>query len=190
LHASYLFYCFVIYFICIIVIFYFTYIYNLCLTTTRWSWGHKTRKLFCRFLEEEWQELSRLFPESSILNPKFPRGKNLLSLQHSALGVPTSWHLCLVSLRLFLAPLSGNKGKHLEYLLRTRLTRYRWSNLKQVKYRKIKKFVYEINWILTSWFTDNDLYWMCESQYRFPDPAVDYWWRSCLHILEPVVSHT
>jgi hypothetical protein len=93
--ASYLFYCIVIYFICIII-FYFTYIYTLCLTTTRWSWVHKMRKLFCRLLEEERRELSRLFSESSILNPGFSHGKNLLLLQHSALGVPTSWHLCLV----------------------------------------------------------------------------------------------
>jgi hypothetical protein len=69
----------------------------LCLTTTRWSWGHKTRKLFCRLLEEERYELFRLFPESLILNPEFPQGENLLLLQHSALGVPKSWHLCLVS---------------------------------------------------------------------------------------------
>jgi hypothetical protein len=56
-------------------LFYFTYIYTLCLTTTRWSWGHKTSKLFCRLLEEERQELLRLFHESSILNPEFPRGE-------------------------------------------------------------------------------------------------------------------
>jgi hypothetical protein len=95
--ASYLFYYIVIHFICIVIIFYFTYIYTLCLTTTRWSWRHKTRKLFCRLLEEERQELSKLLPKSSILNPEFPRGKNLLLLQHSALRVPTSWHLCLLS---------------------------------------------------------------------------------------------
>jgi hypothetical protein len=75
------------------IIFYFTYIYTLCLTTTRWSWGHRIRKLFCKLLEEEQQDLFRLFPESSILNPEFSRGNNLLLLQHSALGVPTSWHL-------------------------------------------------------------------------------------------------
>jgi hypothetical protein len=48
-----LFYCIVIYFIVLHIIFYFTYIYTLWLKTTRWSWGHKTRKLFCRLLEEE-----------------------------------------------------------------------------------------------------------------------------------------
>jgi hypothetical protein len=53
-------------------------------------------EFFCRLLEEEWKELFRLFPESSIFNLEFPRGENLLLLQHSALGVPT-WHLCLVS---------------------------------------------------------------------------------------------
>jgi hypothetical protein len=105
---AYLLYCIVIYFT-FIIIFYFTYIYTLCLTTTRWIWGHKTRKLFCRLLEEERWELSQLFPESLILNPKFPRGKNLLLLQHFALGVPTSWHLCLVSSRLFSSTVAGEQ---------------------------------------------------------------------------------
>jgi hypothetical protein len=93
--TSYLLYCIVIYFIAFVIIFYFTYIYTLCLTTTRWGWGHKTRKLFCIFLEEERAELFLLFSESLILNPEFSRGENFLL--HSALGVPTSWHLCSVS---------------------------------------------------------------------------------------------
>jgi hypothetical protein len=49
--ASYLLYCIIIYFIAYHI--YFTYIHTLCLTTTRWSWGHKIRKLFCRLLKEE-----------------------------------------------------------------------------------------------------------------------------------------
>jgi hypothetical protein len=69
---------------------------TLCLTITRWSWGYKNEELFCRLLEEEREELFRLFPESSILTPSFPRGENLFLLQHSTLGVPT-WHTCLVS---------------------------------------------------------------------------------------------
>jgi hypothetical protein len=36
------------------------------------------RKFFYKLLEEERQELSRLFLESSILNPEFPCGENLL----------------------------------------------------------------------------------------------------------------
>jgi hypothetical protein len=71
---AYILYCIVIYFIILHIIFTFTSIHTLCLTTTRWSRGHKN---------------------------EFPRGENLLSLQHSALGVPT-WHTCLVSSRLFL----------------------------------------------------------------------------------------
>jgi hypothetical protein len=35
-------------------------------------------------------------PREFDINPEFPRGKNLLLLQHSALEVPTSWHVCLV----------------------------------------------------------------------------------------------
>jgi hypothetical protein len=62
--ASYLLYCIVIYFIAYHI--YYTYIHTLCLATTRWSWGHKTRKLFYRLLDEERRELLRLFPESSI----------------------------------------------------------------------------------------------------------------------------
>jgi hypothetical protein len=108
--ASYLLYCIVIYFICIII-FYFTHVYTLCLTTTRWSWGHKTRKLFFMLLEEERREISRLFPESSILNPEFPCGENLLLLQHSELEVPVSWHLCLVLSRLFSGGVAGEQRK-------------------------------------------------------------------------------
>jgi hypothetical protein len=43
-------YCIVIYFIAYRI--YFTYIHTMCLTTTRWSLGHKTRKLFCRCLKK------------------------------------------------------------------------------------------------------------------------------------------
>jgi hypothetical protein len=68
------------------------------LTFTPCAWQPQdTKRLFCRLLEEERAEIFWLFPESSILNPEFPRGENLLLLQHSALEVPTSWHLCLVS---------------------------------------------------------------------------------------------
>jgi hypothetical protein len=51
--ASYLFYCIVIYFTVLHIIFTFIYIHTLCLITTRWSWGHKNEELFCRLLEEE-----------------------------------------------------------------------------------------------------------------------------------------
>jgi hypothetical protein len=98
--ASYLLSCIIIYFTVLHIIFTFTYIHTLCLTTTRWSWGHKNEELFCRLLEEERQELFRLFSESSILTLSFPREENLLLLQHSVLGVPT-WNTCLVSSRLF-----------------------------------------------------------------------------------------
>jgi hypothetical protein len=86
----------------------FTYIHTLCSTITWWSWGHKTRKLFCRLLEEERQELLRLFPESSIFNLEFPHGKKILLIQHSAVGVPIC-HLCLVSSRLFSSAIAENQ---------------------------------------------------------------------------------
>jgi hypothetical protein len=112
--VAYLLYCIVIYFIVLHIIFTFTYIHTLFLIATPWIWGHKNEELFCRLLEEEHKELFWLFPESSILTPSFPHGKNLLLLQHSALGVP-NWHTCLVSSRL-LAPLPGNKVKHSQLL--------------------------------------------------------------------------
>jgi hypothetical protein len=42
---------------------YFTYIHTLCLTATRWSWGHKTRKLFCRLLDENEESVFNCFPK-------------------------------------------------------------------------------------------------------------------------------
>jgi hypothetical protein len=63
---AYLLYCIVIYFTVLHIIFTFTYIHTLCLTTTRWSWGHKNEGLFCILLEEERQEIFLLFPKSSI----------------------------------------------------------------------------------------------------------------------------
>jgi hypothetical protein len=83
---------------------YFIYIHlHLVLDNHSVELGHKTRRLFCRLLEEERGELFWLFPESLILNPEFPRGEYILLLQHSALGVPMSWHLFLVSSECFLS---------------------------------------------------------------------------------------
>jgi hypothetical protein len=62
--ATYLLYCIIIYFIAYHI--HYTYIHTLCLTTTRWSWGHKIRKLFCWLLDEERRELLPLFLESLI----------------------------------------------------------------------------------------------------------------------------
>jgi hypothetical protein len=66
-------------------------------------------------LHVAWKRMSGafwLFPESSILNPKFPHGENLLLLQHSIVGVPTSWHLCLVSS----SPLSSPRTRRSDIL--------------------------------------------------------------------------
>jgi hypothetical protein len=35
-----------------VILFTYTYFKTLCLTITRWSWGHKIRNLFCRLLDE------------------------------------------------------------------------------------------------------------------------------------------
>jgi hypothetical protein len=83
----------------------------MCLTTTWWSWKHKTRKLFCRLLEKRTTRAFSTVPQSSILNPEVPRGGNLLFLQHFALGVLTSWHIFLVSSRLLSGTVSGEQRK-------------------------------------------------------------------------------
>jgi hypothetical protein len=35
-----------------VILFYFTNTEALCLTTTRWSWEHKTKNLFCTLLDK------------------------------------------------------------------------------------------------------------------------------------------
>jgi hypothetical protein len=95
--ALYLLHCIFIYFIAFVILFYFTYIYNLCLTTTRWNWGQKKRKLFCRLLEEEWQELWTVPLEFDnkpwvLLWGKIYSCYNTLHLESQRV-----WHLCLVS---------------------------------------------------------------------------------------------
>jgi hypothetical protein len=45
-------YLFALLFILLYHYYYFTYIHTLCLTTTRWSWGRKIRRFFCRFPDE------------------------------------------------------------------------------------------------------------------------------------------
>jgi hypothetical protein len=77
--------------------FIFTYIHTLCLTTTRWSWGHKNEEFFLQVARRRTMRAFMTVPWEFDINPEFPRGENLLLLQHSALGVP-SWHICLVSL--------------------------------------------------------------------------------------------
>jgi hypothetical protein len=94
--ASYLLYCIVIYFIVLHIIFIFTCIHTLCLTTTRWSWGHKNEKIVLQVARRRTTRAFATVPREFDINPEFPCGENLLLLQHSALGVPT-WHTFLVS---------------------------------------------------------------------------------------------
>jgi hypothetical protein len=65
---AYLLYCIVIYSTVLHIIFTFTYIHTLCLTTTRWSWGHKNEKLFCRRTGGAFSTVPREFD----INPEFP----------------------------------------------------------------------------------------------------------------------
>jgi hypothetical protein len=69
--ASYLLYCIVIYFICIIIIFCFTYIHTLCLTTNRWSWGHKTRNFFVGCLKKNYESFLNYSPRVQY-KPRVP----------------------------------------------------------------------------------------------------------------------
>jgi hypothetical protein len=80
-HASYLFYC-----IC-----YF--IFNtLCLTITRWSWGRNTRRLFCRLPDKNKDSFLNYSPRVWY-KPQVTLVGKIFLLQHSALGVPTNWHV-------------------------------------------------------------------------------------------------
>jgi hypothetical protein len=61
--TSYLLYCIVIYFTVLHIIFYFLLTFTPCAWQSLGGVGDtRTRKLFCRLLEEEWRELLRLFP--------------------------------------------------------------------------------------------------------------------------------
>jgi hypothetical protein len=98
---------FTIFFSCIIVLFYFigSYLFyciyylflltfnTLCLTTTRWIWGRKTRRLFCRLPDENKERFFDCSPRVRYKSWVSSRGENLLLLQHFALGVPTKWHI-------------------------------------------------------------------------------------------------
>jgi hypothetical protein len=77
-------YCYLFYCICYYILLTFN---TLCLTSTRWSWGCKTSRLFCRLSDENEESF---FDWEFGINPGFLPGENLLLLQHSALGVLTS----------------------------------------------------------------------------------------------------
>jgi len=70
------------------IVIYFTNTEALCLTTTRWSWGHKTKTLFCRLLDEVGRSFA-FVPREFDINPESPLWGKFLLLHHSALGVPT-----------------------------------------------------------------------------------------------------
>jgi hypothetical protein len=65
--------------------FIFTYIYNLCLTTTRWSWGHNNEEIVLQVARRRTMRAFVTVPREFDINPEFPRGKKLLLLQHSPL---------------------------------------------------------------------------------------------------------
>jgi hypothetical protein len=95
--TSYLLYFIVIYFTVLHIIFYFYLHSHLVLDNHSVEVGTQERG---NVLQVTRRRTTRAFATVSRefdINPEFPRGKILLLLQHSALGVPT-WHTCLVSL--------------------------------------------------------------------------------------------
>jgi hypothetical protein len=74
-----------------VILFYF-----ISLTTTQWSWEHKTKNLFCRLLGENEKNFLDYSPRARYKPRVILVGKIIL-LQHSTLGVPTNLHTCLVS---------------------------------------------------------------------------------------------
>jgi hypothetical protein len=77
----------------------------LCLITTRWSWGCKTKNLFCRLLDKARRNQSNVPREFDIKSRVALVGKILL-LYHSSLGVPTNLDTCLVSSRCIIVALT------------------------------------------------------------------------------------
>jgi hypothetical protein len=91
-HISFtLLYCIVIYFTPFVIL--FTYIQHLVLDNHSVELGKQDKEIALQVAWRERRELFWLFPESSMLILSYPRGKNLLMLQHSALGVPTKWNI-------------------------------------------------------------------------------------------------
>jgi hypothetical protein len=80
----------------IVILFHFTNTEALCLATTRWSWGHKTKKLALQVVRQGLKKLRLYFPKFDIKS-RVTLVDKILLLQHSALGVPINWHTCLVS---------------------------------------------------------------------------------------------
>jgi hypothetical protein len=87
--------CYLLYCICYHILFYLY--LHLVLDNHSVELGTQDEEIV---LQVAWRRMSVAFltaPREFDIKPEFPRGKNLLLLQHSALGVPMSWHLFLVS---------------------------------------------------------------------------------------------
>jgi hypothetical protein len=89
-----------IYFIALLFI--LLYIISILLTFTSYAWqplggvgDTRQGNYFVGCLRRTMRAFLTVLQEFDI-NPEFSREENLLLIQHSTLGVPTNWHLCLV----------------------------------------------------------------------------------------------
>jgi hypothetical protein len=99
-----------VYFLVIyLLLFYFTNTEALCLITTRWSWGHKTKTLLCRLLNKVGRSFAFVLWEFDI-NTESPLWGKFLLLQHSALGVPAKWHTCCTAIKKFSGAVVGEQA--------------------------------------------------------------------------------
>jgi hypothetical protein len=94
--ASYLLYCIVIYFTVLHIIFYFYLHSHLVLGNHLVELGTQEQGIVLQVARRRMTRAFATVPQEFDINPKFPRGENLLFLQHSTLGFPT-WYTCLVS---------------------------------------------------------------------------------------------
>jgi hypothetical protein len=65
------------------------------------------------------KKLRPLVPGSSILKSESPLWGKFLLLHHSALGVPTNWHTCLVSSKLFSRAVAREKASNITTAIST-----------------------------------------------------------------------
>jgi hypothetical protein len=74
------------------LLFIFTYIQNLVLDNHSVELGTQDKEIILQVADEN-EESFLDCPREFDINPKFPRGENLLLLQYSTLRVPTKWHI-------------------------------------------------------------------------------------------------
>jgi hypothetical protein len=80
-------------FILLQLLFIFSYIQHLVLDNHLVEFGDARQGVYFAGCVMRTKRDFMTVPREFDINPEFPRGKNLLLLQHSALGFPTKWHI-------------------------------------------------------------------------------------------------